>query len=318
MILREGGLAGRLGPSQAARLGELVQEHPQMVAAYVAISSGNATADQIAAVNEFERRIAADRSRPWSGLVRHLSRQLVSLGVPPGGPRASRLTLGDSRTPWFRAFEPPTAGLWTPPLPDATERYRHQKQFDAYMATSVAEALIGTSRAARDAEDNLVAYVVPRVLSDSLDDLRTTALCSALRIFLSSGRWAPQDSGSASKAALLPPRDVVDYLRRAAEVVGVSPEELEADFEQALEPMLAGLVIDLAGGRRPSARRTRGPTSSGYAPRAVSDTSTRQRAHASAAAAPGRSSSARGSSSSKRTTTPGSRRSGRNASLSQS
>ncbi|MBU5423420.1 DEAD/DEAH box helicase [Cellulomonas hominis] len=244
MILREG-LAGRLGPSQAARLGELVQEHPQMVAAYVAISSGNATADQIAAVDEFERRIAADRSRPWSGLVRHLSRQLVSLGVPPGGPRASRLTLGDSRTPWFRAFEPPTVGLWTP-LPDATERYQHQKQFDAYMATSVAEALIGTSRAARDAEDNLVAYVVPRDLADSLDDLRTTALCSALRIFLSSGRWAPQDSGSASKAAILP-RDVVDYLRRTAEVVGVSPEELEADFEQALEPMLAGLVIDLAG-----------------------------------------------------------------------
>ncbi|WP_454051077.1 DEAD/DEAH box helicase [Cellulomonas sp. Marseille-Q8402] len=243
LILREG-FAGHLNPDQTARFGELTQKHGHMIGAYAAISTGSGTTEQLAAVEEFERSIATDRSRPWTGLVRHLSGRLVSLGVPPGGPRASRLVLGDSRTPWFQAFEPPTPGLWTP-LSDPSERQAYQNQFRAYMATSVAEVLIGASRSARDAEDNLVASVVPRVLVDSLNDPRTTALRSALRIYLSSGRWAPQESDNGSQTLALP-RDVTNYLGRSAGTTGRTGRELEADFLQVLEPMLAGFVVDLA------------------------------------------------------------------------
>ncbi|WP_154797656.1 DEAD/DEAH box helicase [Cellulosimicrobium protaetiae] len=243
MILREG-LAGRLSADQTASFGELAQKHPEMVAAYAAINAGYGTPDQSAAVETFERKVAADRARPWTGLVRHLSRQLVSLGVPPGGPRASRLTLDESGTPWYRAFEPPSAGLWAP-LSDMSERQEHQKRFHAYMTTSVAEVLVGASRSARDAEDNLVASILPRALVDSADDLRTTAMRSALRIYLSSGRWAPQDSDGLSRANLLP-RDVTNYLGRAAKVLGTSADDVETEFQQVLEPMLVGSVVDLA------------------------------------------------------------------------
>lgn len=243
LILREG-VAGRLSADKTARFGELATQNPLLLAAYAAINGGYGTPDQMAAVGAFESRAAADRSRSWTNLVRHLSRQLVSLGVPPGGPRASRLTLGDATTPWYRAFEPPIAGLWVP-LADSTDRGEHQEQFHAYMSTSVAEVFVGASRAARDAEDNLVATLVPRVLIDSLDAPRTTAFRSALRIFLSRGRWAPQDSGSGGRTTLLP-RDVTDYLGRAAVELETTAADLQTEFLHILEPMLVGGVVDLA------------------------------------------------------------------------
>ncbi len=82
-------------------------------------------------------------------------------------------------------------------------------------------------------------------LADDLDGLRSTALRSAIRILLSSGRWAPQDADAASRASLLP-RDVTNYLGRAAIRLGVAAEELEADFQRVLDPMLVGSVVDLA------------------------------------------------------------------------
>ncbi|WP_345044951.1 DEAD/DEAH box helicase [Georgenia daeguensis] len=225
-----------------ARFGELVGAHPTAVPIYYSIANGSATPDQLEQIELFEASLTADRTRSWTSLIRDLTDKLVALGVPPGGPRASYLVLDDESTPWFRAFEPPTPGEWKP-LEDLTERSRYQKVFHGRLAASVAEVLIG-SNSQRDAEDTLIASLLPRALRHSADEPRSTAFRSALRIFLSKGRWAPQES-VVSSANLLP-QDVTDYLSRAAERLAVDREVLLQEFADLLEPMLTGQVVDLA------------------------------------------------------------------------
>ncbi|MGO1317623.1 MAG: DEAD/DEAH box helicase, partial [Cellulomonadaceae bacterium] len=240
-ILRSG-VAGDLPPELGARFAELMQQNLAAAQAYLAQTGGFATAAQQEQIRTFETAAAADRSRGWTSLVRYLTRQLVALGVPPGGPRASHMTLDDAGTPWYRAFEPPAAREWTP-IGDPQERLAHQRVAHERMAASVAEVLVG-SNSQRDAEDTLVASILPRSLVDSSDSPVSTALRSALRIFLSRGRWAPQ--ASVEPTANLLPRDVTDYLDRAATRISETAESLTKELESTLQPLLAGQVVDLA------------------------------------------------------------------------
>lgn len=243
-ILRAGTTPGGLSPDLLPRFAELTQQHIGVMGAYYALAAGHATADQLAEIERFEASLQADRSRDWTSLVRHLVKRLVALGVPPGGPRASLLTLGDDGgTPWYKAFEPPRAGMWTP-IGSDTERLANQQTFHKKMAASVAEVLIGATRNQRDAEDDLIASVLPRILKAAADEPASGAIRSALRIFLSTGRWSPQEFDSA--AATLMPKAVADYLGRAARRLGTSAETLEKEFRSVLEPMLVGSVVDLA------------------------------------------------------------------------
>ena len=241
-ILRAG-LTGTLASSLSARFGELMQQNLAIAQAYMARVSGSATPTQEAAIAEFESATGNDRARSWTSLVRGLITTLVAMGVPPGGPRASYLTLADEVKPWYRAFEPPTPGEWIP-IEDLQERMLEQRVSYGRMAKSVAEILVG-SNSQRGAEDTLIASLVPRSLKDDLDDPVVTAIRSAFRVFLSKGRWAPQDS--VDQSANLLPVDVSDYLGRAAVRLGVDPEKLIENFKESLEPLLSAQVVDLAG-----------------------------------------------------------------------
>lgn len=240
-ILRAGA-TNTLPPSLYARFGELMHQHFSIVQAYMAQLGGFATQEQVAEIGQFEHASRDDRGRPWTNLVRQLTDQLVALGVPPGGPRASHMVLDDGSTPWYRAFDPPTPGEWEPLL-DPIERARQRHIAHERMAQSVAEVLVG-SNSQRDAEDTLIASLLPRTLKDAPDDPVSTAIRSALRVFLSKGRWAPQDV--VEKSVNLLPGDVSDYLARAAVKIGVTPDSLVTEFESAIAPLLSGQLVDLA------------------------------------------------------------------------
>lgn len=242
-ILR-GGTTGTLGPELRARFGELTQQYPTIMGAYYMLASGAATPEQLAAIEAFEAALGADRAQEWTSVVRHVMNQLIALGVPPGGPRASHLTLGDSAdTPWYRAFEPPRPGLWSP-IGDVHARAQFGEMFYRKAAASVAEALIGGSRNQRDAEDNLVASLLPRALKDVPDDDVAMVIRSALRIYVGGGLWVPQDDGEKTQAAM--PADVTSFLERAAVRLGRSTDELQQQAAQVLEPLLTNGLIDLA------------------------------------------------------------------------
>jgi DEAD/DEAH box helicase domain-containing protein len=242
-ILR-GGTTGTLAPELRARYGELTQQHPMIMGPYYMLANGAATPVQLTEIEDFEASLDADRSQEWTTVVRQVMNHLIALGVPPGGPRASHLTLGDSAdTPWYRAFEPPQPGLWTP-IGDVHARTQFRNMFYRKAATSVAEALIGSSRNQRDAEDNLVAALLPRALKEAPDGAISSVVRSALRIYVGGGLWAPQDDAEKAQAAM--PADVVNFLERAAVRLGRPADELQRETVQVLEPLLTNGLVDLA------------------------------------------------------------------------
>ncbi|MEU4360494.1 DEAD/DEAH box helicase [Promicromonospora sp. NPDC023987] len=242
-ILR-GGVAGTLSPELQARFGQLTQKHIAILPAYFAIAAGNASPVQVAEVEAFETTLGADRSQDWTTVVRHVMNHLIALGVPPGGPRASLLTLRDSQdTPWYRAFEPPQPGLWTP-LGDEHARNAFQAVYYEKTAGSVADALVGGSRSERDAEDNLLASLLPRPLKDSPSDDFAMVLRSALRIYVGGGLWAPQDNDGRIQVTM--PEDVKDFVGRAAARLGRQAEELLREVSDSLQPLLQNGLVDFA------------------------------------------------------------------------
>lgn len=242
-ILREGA-AGRLDPNLQGRFGTLTQQHIGVVPAYFAVAAGTATPGQLAAVEAFEATQKADASQSWTSVVRDVMHRLVALGVPPGGPSASNLTLGESKgTPWYRAFEPPQPDLWHP-IADDRERSDYERMYLRRAAASVAEALVGESRNQRDAEDNLIASIVPRVLKGSSDEPVAGVARSVLRIYLSMGRWAPQANNGTVVNTV--PADVKNFVERAAGKIGRDPVDLLGEVTSILEPLFTNGLVDLA------------------------------------------------------------------------
>lgn len=236
-ILRAGP-SGTLEPQLAERYGQLFSQHREVGLAYTLQAAGAAQPGHLALIEQFEKeQQAAARSLSWALLLTRVRDRLVALGVPPGGPRASLLALPDG-SPWYRAFDPPVRGEWEP-LGDATLRQDHQRRYMHGLAASLGDVLLGER--ARDAEETLVAYFVPRSLEGVNDDVAQVA-ASSLRILMNSGRWLPQDRASTAAAR---PRALVDYLERAARRLGVEPGALGTQVEDALAPILTDGVAHL-------------------------------------------------------------------------
>ena len=92
-------------------------------------------------------------ARSWTEALAHVADALVRLGSNPAGPGPKVQRRGGH--PWYRYFQPPSAGLWNPLSPsdkgDHGEFYAHQ------LSIGVSEAVF--DRARRDLESVGVAFV---------------------------------------------------------------------------------------------------------------------------------------------------------------
>ncbi len=172
----------------------------------------------------------------WADLLRMLCDRLVSLGMPPGGPGPTA-ALNSDGSPWWRAFEPPTAGEWTP-VPAAARLPEAASQRER-LAQAVAESLF--ARAGRDLESMGIAFFSgPQGSPQGTLDSTTSAevLRSVIRILGIRRRW----TGGEYNPANTTPKAVKSYLSAVADRWGV---ELP-DLEQWVRTELArgGLVID--------------------------------------------------------------------------
>lgn len=231
-LLRDGGSPGGLAPSEATRYRELEVEFPDPAFAYQLRARGRASASDHAVITAFEAERKGNRRRSWTDLVEHLVVRLVELGVPPGGPRASLLTLAeDDSRPWNLVFEPPSPGEWTP-LPADNSRERLRAVYRRSLVESLGESLFGTS--GRDAETAVVGHLGIRVQHE--DPLVAEAAQSALRLLVAADYWVPAET--APKNGL--PERVKNFLKRVAEK---ADRELDA-LTTAVLALLQDVMVD--------------------------------------------------------------------------
>ena len=199
-----------MSPDEDARAQQAATEHMSLSRPYGALARGTASEDQLTAIKTFEEQ-SASGSPSIPDLVDGLRKQMVSLGVPPGGPVASAATLEDDR-PWWEAFEPPRPGMWTPLA--FAQRDSAAKSYRRHVVASLGEALF--ARGGRDAESTLVARVIPTYLREDLPPVEREATESALRLTLQAGRWVPMDFDAHDKLA----GTADDYLQRVEDRLG--------------------------------------------------------------------------------------------------
>lgn len=228
-VLRDAMRPGGLEPGEMPRYGQLMQQHPQEAAAYARAALGAPQEGDVEVVASFERVRAGSRDTSWPNMVEQLTGEMVTLGVPPGGQRASVLELDDG-SPWHRLYEPPEPGEWQP-LPDGPAKQRGQQRLRRYLVMGLGDALLGGR--GRDLEMTLVGHLAPQH-REHLGPVQLAVVSSVLRLYGLGNRWSP---GHSTKAAS-EPRRVTDFVRRAARRNNLDESELATVVAASLEPLL--------------------------------------------------------------------------------
>jgi DEAD/DEAH box helicase domain-containing protein len=183
----------------------------------------------------------------FNDLCERVTEVFVSLGSNPGGsnPYNQRLEGLNGQTPWYRAFKPPTPGLWLePPLQQGQEKLKKA------LRASVIDATF--DRARRDLESVGIAYVSvfgwkPCDDGPLNEEQQGQLLASVLRILGLLGRVEGSDRGGVYEEALTP-RPIRKYLESVAEKFGCDLGALEVQLESlvsdpAVSRAIAGWLL---------------------------------------------------------------------------
>lgn len=234
-ILRDGAHSGRLAATEMIRYGQLRDQFPEVSGAYALSALGYAQPEHEDLVVRFEAERRGRNETPWPDLVEKLILDLVKIGIPPGGQRASLLKLEDGK-PWYLAFDPPSPGEWTP-LPAGPTRQRYLSMYRKYLIMALGDALLGGR--GRDLEMTLVGHLAPRNAEFRHEEFE--AICSTLRLYGLTNRWTPGHFSDAKNA----PGRVTNYLERVAQHYDWDPDEWFSRVETVLAPMLDNTSLDL-------------------------------------------------------------------------
>ncbi|WP_280332725.1 DEAD/DEAH box helicase [Nocardia wallacei] len=191
--------------------------------------------------------LAGSNSISFNDLYDRVTNVLVSLGTNPGGPNPYNQQLEaklTGTTPWYRAFKPPTPGLWLePPIPQGQEKLK------TALRTSVVNAMF--DRARRDLESVGIAYVSVdgwQPVAGPLDPAaQFEMLASVLRILGLLGRVEDSDRGGVHPEALTP-SPIRKYLKSVAAKLNLDVDQLEAQLDRlvadaAVSRALAGWLL---------------------------------------------------------------------------
>ena len=109
-VMRKGSAdLDELDPEERALYDQIVGEEPALAQAFLRESLGAAKEKDQAAIAVFEAKHGgAERYVAWTSLLNRLSRELLGIGVNPGGPDASlRFIEGTDDVPWYRNLSSP-------------------------------------------------------------------------------------------------------------------------------------------------------------------------------------------------------------------
>lgn len=148
-----------LDPEERALYDQIAGEEPALAQAFLREALGAAKDKDLDLIKVFEAKHAGPESYvAWGSLLNRLSKELLAIGVNPGGPDASmRFVEGSEDVPWYCAWEPPEPNLWrTLPADVATQERNRQKE---RLTTRLCDGAF--DRAGRDIESIGVAFIEP-------------------------------------------------------------------------------------------------------------------------------------------------------------
>lgn len=233
-ILRGAGLPHSLSPADQLRLHQIQNEYPEVAAAYLRTNLSAAQPGDAEIVDRFESQHHSLPAAPWPDLVARLSIELVTLGVPPGGRRASALEFDG--VPWYRAYDSPTPGEWTP-LPDGAARNSAVDRFRRYLVMALGDALLGGR--GRDMETSLVGHLAPS--DPELSGLEKSIVSTVIRLYGLAQRWVPGNPDSVTGT----PRRVASFLDRVARRHGLDQAVLTEMVMGHTKALLSDGKLDL-------------------------------------------------------------------------
>ncbi len=145
---------GQVGQDEIERATALRATRPALYSAIRLQIAGAADQDDRRLIQE---AATEGQHLPWGSLTTQVERLLVAQGINPAGPGPSVAeSVGDA--PWYKAYEAPRPGIWTPLAPEVVGEVRRERR--ATTSTKVAEAVF--DRAARGLESTQIGFVQPR------------------------------------------------------------------------------------------------------------------------------------------------------------
>lgn len=237
-LLRDGVDPARIDPGETGDFFAAAQRYPEVFQAFQRLHFGVGGEEDERTVEAFESQHSSRQALPWAEVISRTSSQLIGLGIPPGGPRASLQNLASGQEgealAWTWAFDPPRPGLWRT-LPIGGVRDEERARYRKAQVLAVGDTLFGTS--IRDLEASAVGYLD---LTDATD--ATGLLPSVLRLTAVGGRWRPSFDASPPKQLSESVRDFISRVAARREKDGA---QLLDEVTALLNPLLADGALDL-------------------------------------------------------------------------
>lgn len=214
-----------LSPDEDSAFKAVLAKDPGLWSAYLLQEHGAANADQLGAIAVYETSLAGG-GVSWPALISWIEQTLVSLGVNPAGPDASKQKRDG--TDWWSFYPPPPGADW--PQADSSAQDAGRTYIRRQLAHNVATALF--DRAGRDLESLGAATAGPAGAFGPMlglsDAVAGGILDNAVRI-LGQAKYY-DDSGKNGNGDAPPP--LKRYFEKASAALGQQPGELrEAVFD---------------------------------------------------------------------------------------
>lgn len=209
---------GRLTGAEERRAQEIKSARQTLYAAIRLELAGAAEQEDLRLIED-----AANEGRllPWSLLTSEVERVFVQHGINPAGPGPSVAASIDD-APWYRAYEPPSSGLWEQLPPELVGEVRRERRRTT--STKVAEAVF--DRAARDLESTQIGFVSPRAQAPDDWGMDTKAASEMVSSVVRLLGEAKRFEGGYLAYGPSVPKAVKTYIMRVAVRAGLGEAEL--------------------------------------------------------------------------------------------
>lgn len=209
---------GALSPDRVEMANKLRTSRPTLYAAIRLDLADAADEEDLKLIAEAR---AEGEALPWGVLTSQVERALVEQGINPAGPGPSVAESVD-HAPWYRAYEPPRADLWSPLPTEVVGDVRRERRRST--ATRVAEAVF--DRASRDLESTQIGFVRPRADVPSDWGVSGTVALEVISSVLRLLGEAKRFEGGYLAYGVNAPKVVKTYVERVAARHGVGGSDL--------------------------------------------------------------------------------------------
>ena len=168
-LLKRAAAQETLTPEESAQLPALKVAHDSVWIAYRLAALGGAEESHLREIEDFERSVGG-RGVSWPRLRGLIEQEMVSLGMNPAGPEASREG-GDTTRPWWRYFSAPTKTEWAT-ISDPSYLDKAREQLDTLLARALFDGL------GRDFESQGIAVMRPA--KEVLDPLTSRGIAESV------------------------------------------------------------------------------------------------------------------------------------------